>query len=134
MRTEVDDLDALLMETGSHDVFGVSTGGLIALQAALILLAIRKLALYEPALIVHGSTSTTFLARYDRETAQPGAVTMRKLAPTLRNDFASLHWRRKRCAASSPGCSTRAGHLRDSWRAPCVALALLALRAAYFPK
>src|SRR6185437_2038501 len=70
MQTEVDDLDALLTQTGAHNVFGVSAGGLIALQAALMLPTIRKLALYEPALIVHGSISTTFLARYDREMAQ----------------------------------------------------------------
>lgn len=70
MRTEVEDLDALLTQTGAHDVFGVSAGGLICLQAALTLPTIRKAALYEPALIVNGSISTSFLARYDRELAQ----------------------------------------------------------------
>lgn len=132
MRTEVDDLAALLTTTGAQNVFGVSAGGLICLQAALTLPAIQKLALYEPALIVNGSISTSFLNRYDRELAQgkiadalvtgmlgaqmgppmlnmmprwllkrfttmgmaqedkkaqPGDVTMRKLAPTLHNDF-----------------------------------------------
>ena len=70
MQTEVDDVDALLTKTGAHDVFGVSSGGLIALQAALTLPAIRKVAVYEPALIVNDSISTAFLARYDREMAQ----------------------------------------------------------------
>ncbi len=70
MQTEVDDLDALLTQTGAHDVFGVSAGGLICLRAALTLPAIRKVALYEPALIVNHSISTAFLARYDREMAQ----------------------------------------------------------------
>jgi pimeloyl-ACP methyl ester carboxylesterase len=67
MRKEVEDLDALLTETGTHNVFGVSSGGLIGLQAALTLPAVRKAAIYEPALIVRGSISTAFLPRYDRE-------------------------------------------------------------------
>ncbi|WIG60792.1 MAG: hypothetical protein OJF49_003540 [Ktedonobacterales bacterium] len=70
VRTEVEDLDALLTTTGAHDVFGVSAGGLICLQAALTLPAIHKVALYEPALIVNNSISTAFLPRYDREMAQ----------------------------------------------------------------
>ena len=71
IQTEVDDLDALLTATGAHNVFGVSAGGLIALQAALTLPAtIHKAALYEPALIVNHSISTAFLPRYDREIAQ----------------------------------------------------------------
>lgn len=132
MRTEIEDLDALLAKTGAHDVFGVSAGGLICLQAALTLPTIHKAALYEPALIVNNSISTAFLDRYDREMAQgklaaalvtgmkgaqmgppifnamprwllesltsmamksedkkaqPGDITMRKLAPTLHYDF-----------------------------------------------
>lgn len=70
MQKEVDDLGALLAKTGVRDVFGVSAGGLICLQAALTLPVIRKVALYEPALIVDGSLSTAFLARYDRELAE----------------------------------------------------------------
>jgi pimeloyl-ACP methyl ester carboxylesterase len=67
MQQEVEDLDTLLNETGTHNVFGVSSGGLIGLQAALTLPAVRKAAIYEPALIVNGSISTAFLPRYDRE-------------------------------------------------------------------
>jgi pimeloyl-ACP methyl ester carboxylesterase len=70
MQREVEDLDALLAKTGSQRVFGVSAGGLIALQAALTLPAIQKVAVYEPALIVNGSISTAFLPRYDREIAE----------------------------------------------------------------
>lgn len=70
IQTEVDDLDALLTATGARYVFGVSSGGDICLQAALELPAIQKVAVYEPALIVNGSLSTNFLARYDREIAQ----------------------------------------------------------------
>lgn len=74
MRQEVEDLQALLAKTGTHDIFGVSAGGLICLQAALSLPAVHKVAVYEPALIVNGSASTAFLKRYDREIAQGNAV------------------------------------------------------------
>ena len=70
MEREVEDLDALLRKTDTHNVFGVSSGGLIALQAALELPAIEKVAVYEPALIVNQSLTTDFLARYDREIAE----------------------------------------------------------------
>jgi len=70
IRKEVEDLEALLAKTGTHNVFGVSSGGLICLQAALMLQSIHKVALYEPALIVNGSASTTFLPQYDKEITQ----------------------------------------------------------------
>jgi pimeloyl-ACP methyl ester carboxylesterase len=70
MQREVEDLDALLTKTGAQRVFGVSAGGLIALQAALTVPAIQKVAVYEPALIVNHSISTAFLPRYDREIAE----------------------------------------------------------------
>lgn len=70
MQKEVEDLDALLTTVDAHQVFGVSAGGLICLQAALTLPTIHKAALYEPALIVNNSISTDWVARYDREMAQ----------------------------------------------------------------
>jgi pimeloyl-ACP methyl ester carboxylesterase len=69
IRKEVEDLAALLEKTGAHYVFGVSSGGLIGLEAALTLSSIDKVALYEPALIVNGFPSIDFLPRYDREIA-----------------------------------------------------------------
>ena len=57
MQKEIDDLDALLTKTDTHHVFGVSAGGLIALQAALKLPSIHKVAVYEPALVVNHSLS-----------------------------------------------------------------------------
>jgi pimeloyl-ACP methyl ester carboxylesterase len=56
IQEEVEDLDALLTKTGSHNVFGVSAGGIICLQAALTLPAIHKAAVYEPALVINDST------------------------------------------------------------------------------
>jgi pimeloyl-ACP methyl ester carboxylesterase len=70
MQKEVDDVDALLTQTGTHNVFGVSSGGIICLQSALTLPAVHKVALYEPALIVNGSISMAFLPRYNREITQ----------------------------------------------------------------
>ena len=70
IQKEVEDLDALLTKTGAHNVFGVSSGALISLQAALTLPAIHKTAIYEPPLIMNGSASTAWLTRYDKEMAQ----------------------------------------------------------------
>lgn len=70
IQKEVEDLDALLTKTGAHQVFGVSAGGLICLEAARTLPAIHKMALWEPALLLDGTTHTAWLKRYDQEMAQ----------------------------------------------------------------
>jgi pimeloyl-ACP methyl ester carboxylesterase len=70
LRKEVEDVEALLAATGAHDIFGVSAGGIVALQAALTLPAVERVAVFEPALSVAGSASTAFLARFDREIAR----------------------------------------------------------------
>ena len=66
----IEDLDALLAKTGAHYVFGVSSGAIISLQAALTLPAIRKAAIFEPPLIANGSGPTAWLTRFDDELAQ----------------------------------------------------------------
>jgi pimeloyl-ACP methyl ester carboxylesterase len=66
---EVEDLDALLRETGAERVFGVSAGAVVCLQAALALPAIRRAAIFEPPLLINGSVSTAFLKRFDTEMA-----------------------------------------------------------------
>lgn len=70
LRMEVEDVEALLAATGAHDIFGVSSGGIVALEAALTLPAVERAAVFEPALSVDGSVSTAFLARFDREIAR----------------------------------------------------------------
>jgi pimeloyl-ACP methyl ester carboxylesterase len=70
LKTECDDIDALLQATGAHNVFGSSSGALIALQAALTLPAICRVAVYEPPLSINHSTPTDWVPRYDREVAQ----------------------------------------------------------------
>ncbi|KAK9342596.1 Alpha/Beta hydrolase protein [Lipomyces starkeyi] len=69
IRKEVEDVDALLAETGSHFVLGVSSGGLVALQAALDLKTIHKAVIFEPPLVINDSISTDWVERYDNEMA-----------------------------------------------------------------
>jgi pimeloyl-ACP methyl ester carboxylesterase len=70
IRKEIEDLSALLDKTGTHNVFGVSSGGVIALQGALTLPAIQKAAIYEPPLSLKRSEAAAILARYDHEMAE----------------------------------------------------------------
>ena len=67
---DIDDMDALLRKTGAHYVFGVSSGAIIWLEAAFTLPAIQKAAIFEPPLMLNGSTTAAWLARFDREIAQ----------------------------------------------------------------
>jgi pimeloyl-ACP methyl ester carboxylesterase len=69
IRTEVEDLRAVLAAAGADMVFGVSASGLVALEAARIDPAIRKVAVYEPALLPAGTKHTQWLPRFDREMA-----------------------------------------------------------------
>lgn len=68
---EVDDLAAVLNKTGARYVFGVSSGGIIALQAALTLPNIEKVAVFEPPFFVNDAvTPKHALTRFDREMAE----------------------------------------------------------------
>src|SRR5215475_15433968 len=49
MAREVEDVQALIEATGAGNLFGVSSSGLVALQAALTVPGIRRVAVYEPA-------------------------------------------------------------------------------------
>ena len=66
---ECADVEALARVSGAAGLFGLSSGAIIALQAALLLPAIRRVAVYEPPLSVDHSTPTGWVARYDREVA-----------------------------------------------------------------
>jgi pimeloyl-ACP methyl ester carboxylesterase len=70
IQKDVEDVDALLAKTGAHSVFGLSSGALICLQAALTLPAIHKAAVYEPALFLKSSEPTAFVTRFEQELAQ----------------------------------------------------------------
>jgi len=69
IQREVEDLETVLASTGAQNVFGVSVGADIALQAALTLPAISKLALYEPLLFQDAATASAVMARYDQQMA-----------------------------------------------------------------
>ena len=69
VRTEVEDLQAVLAESGAQLVFGVSAGGLVVLEAARTLSGIRMIAVYEPALAMDATRHTAWLERFDRELA-----------------------------------------------------------------
>jgi hypothetical protein len=58
-------------------VFGVSAGDVVALQAALELGEIHKLALYQPSLSFNEVSHTRWVPRYERELRRG------KLAPAL---------------------------------------------------
>ncbi len=73
LQREVEDMDALLKKTGSQYVFGTATGGIIALQSALELRAIRKAVLYEPPFYVNETEMNNFndiSTRYDQYVAE----------------------------------------------------------------
>jgi pimeloyl-ACP methyl ester carboxylesterase len=70
LRTEIDDLALLLRETGARNVFGLSSGAVIALEAALALPGeIERLALYEPPLKFDGIDPVAWLPRFEKELA-----------------------------------------------------------------
>jgi pimeloyl-ACP methyl ester carboxylesterase len=70
IQKDVEDVEALLAKTGAHSVFGLSSGALICLQAALTLPAIHKAAVYEPALFLESSEPMAFVTRFNREMTQ----------------------------------------------------------------
>ena len=77
IQKEVEDLDAILKKTDAHNVFGLSLGALIALEAALYLPAIHKAALYEPPFDVNDTevaAISSFMPRFDREIAEGKVV------------------------------------------------------------
>jgi pimeloyl-ACP methyl ester carboxylesterase len=70
IQKDVEDLDALLAKADAHSVFGLSSGALISLEAALTLPAIHKAAIYEPPLFMNSAEPTAFVTRFNRELAQ----------------------------------------------------------------
>jgi pimeloyl-ACP methyl ester carboxylesterase len=84
LRAEIEDLGALLDRTRAHNVFGLSVGALIAIEAARTLPAIARLALYEPPLESDNVTQAAWLPRYERELAagKPAAALVTTLKGT----------------------------------------------------
>jgi pimeloyl-ACP methyl ester carboxylesterase len=70
VRTEVEDVSAVLGQAGAELAFGVSAGGAVVMEAARTLPALRKVAVYEPALVMEGESHRVWLARFDAEIAR----------------------------------------------------------------
>ncbi len=66
----MEDLLAVLAESGASRVFGVSVGALIALEAARAGATISQVAAYEPALLAQPDPYTGWVGRFDAEMAQ----------------------------------------------------------------
>ena len=66
---EAEDIRAVIDEVGAHDMFGLSSGAIVSLNAVLGQDAITRLALYEPPLSVNGSTPVAWADRYERDIA-----------------------------------------------------------------
>jgi pimeloyl-ACP methyl ester carboxylesterase len=71
---ECEDVAALVAKTGAQNIFGLSSGAIIALRTSLAMSNLRSVALYEPSLSVNGSIPVSWLPRYEREIAQ-GKIT-----------------------------------------------------------
>lgn len=69
MARELEDLDALQQATSARFVFGVSSSGLIALEAARVSTAFARVAVYEPAVLLD-DRHTSWLTRYEAEMAK----------------------------------------------------------------
>ncbi|GAA1579490.1 alpha/beta hydrolase [Kribbella karoonensis] len=70
VRTEVEDLDAVLTAAGAERAFGISAGGAVVLEAARTLSSLKQIALYEPAIAADGAPHREWLARFDEEIAR----------------------------------------------------------------
>jgi pimeloyl-ACP methyl ester carboxylesterase len=70
MDRECGDLSALLARTGARDVFGLSSGALIVLRAALSNDSIRRVALYEPPFPVGGLSIVDWAPGFDAAVAR----------------------------------------------------------------
>ena len=70
---EVEDMDAMIKKTGTHNIFGTSTGGIIALQSALCLPSIQKAIIFELPIYVNKVEMDNYNAiihRYDQEVTE----------------------------------------------------------------
>lgn len=65
IRKEIQDVRAVLLQTGSRMLFGHSAGAIFALEAALVI-PVKKLILYEPPVSINGSVSFDWLPAFEK--------------------------------------------------------------------
>lgn len=70
VQTEVEDLEAVLTAAGAELAFGVSAGGAVVLEAARTVPGLKKVAVYEPAIVNDPAPHREWLQRFDREVAE----------------------------------------------------------------
>ena len=70
VRTEVEDLQAVLTAAGAELAFGVSAGGAVVLETARTVPSLKKVAVYEPAIVNDPAPHREWLQRFDREVAE----------------------------------------------------------------
>jgi len=61
---ESEDLQAILNKTGTQNAFGLSSGAIIVLQTAVINSSLKKIALFEPPILVDNSNSLAWTDNY----------------------------------------------------------------------
>jgi pimeloyl-ACP methyl ester carboxylesterase len=69
LEKEGEDIEALVAKTGTRNLFGLSSGAIVLLQAALTTPSVQRIALYEPPLSINHSVPTAWVTRFDREIA-----------------------------------------------------------------
>jgi pimeloyl-ACP methyl ester carboxylesterase len=67
---ECEDIRAIIDTTKSSNVFGLSSGAIIALKSTLTTPSISKVAIYEPPIPVKGANPVAWSERYEREVTQ----------------------------------------------------------------
>jgi pimeloyl-ACP methyl ester carboxylesterase len=84
LSTEIEDLSAVLDASGASRLFGLSSGAVVAIEAALVRPDIARLALYEPPLTFDGVVHGEWAPRYERQlnAGKPGAALVTVLKAT----------------------------------------------------
>jgi pimeloyl-ACP methyl ester carboxylesterase len=67
---EVEDVQALVAKTRTRNIFGLSSGALVVLNAARTTPRLERVALYEPPFSIDGSAPANWLGRYEQELAR----------------------------------------------------------------
>jgi pimeloyl-ACP methyl ester carboxylesterase len=67
---ELEDVAALVEATGAQDLWGLSSGACLALQAARTMPAIRRIGLYEPPILANRVAAAAVLDQFDDEMAR----------------------------------------------------------------
>jgi pimeloyl-ACP methyl ester carboxylesterase len=93
LSTEIEDLSAVLDACGASRVFGLSSGAVIAIEAALVRPDITKLALYEPPLTFGGVVHGDWAPDYERQltAGKPGAALVTVLKATA-DQTSPIRW------------------------------------------